>query len=560
MRAEGVPDAGALQQNLEKQLPAPSPLQLPAPSRAPAPQTEAPKPGEATVTVSSFDLEGVKLVTEDELQSILKPWLGKPITFTDLQKACDAIEEYYRSKGYMVEAIIPPQKVKDGVLLINVTEARLGHVHVETPEGESRFGPQRAAEYLLEANPLGEELDVEAIRRAIIILNETPGVSATSTLEEGKHEGETDVRVTLMDTPMFAGRIEGNNYGSRTTGSQQGGFSAQANNPSGYGDQATLNGIFSEGSRYAQAGYNFPLAPNGLRAGVYGTYLNYQNIGEFEQNGGYGSAWMTGINLAYPLVRLQETNVNILLNYDFKSYLNENTATQSTISDYQINDLTVGMSGNHYDGFFGGGVSSAQINLTYGNLDISDNSQPGYNSYVNSAAGLTRYTPTNFFKMLVSFTRNQVLIKDETNLIFSLLGQVASGNMNSAEQFYLGGPFGIRSYPIAQGNGSQGALGTIEIQQQLPGHFVGSTFFNAGAVQQYVTTYPGWQGMTHANNTYYLADTGMGLKWFYEGLSVAGMVAWKVGPNPLYSYTGQPVNIDNTTTDPRFWISGSYYF
>jgi hypothetical protein len=38
------------------------------------------------------------------------------------------------------------------------------------------------------------------------------------------------------------------------------------------------------------------------------------------------------------------------------------------------------------------------------------------------------------------------------------------------------------------------------------------------------------------------------------------MVAWKVGNNPLYSFTGQAVNTDGTNTNPRGWVTASYQF
>jgi hypothetical protein len=53
---------------------------------------------------------------------------------------------------------------------------------------------------------------------------------------------------------------------------------------------------------------------------------------------------------------------------------------------------------------------------------------------------------------------------------------------------------------------------------------------------------------------------GVGAKWYYEGWNISASIAWKVGPNPLYNSTGQPVNTDGTTTQPRGWISGSYNF
>ena len=141
-------DAGALQQNLEKQLPLPSPLALPEPSQAAPVAPSQQKTDAVKFTVNQFLLDGVKTIPEVEVQAILKPWLGIPVTFEDIQRACDAIQNLYRAKGYTVKAIVPPQKMKDGILRILVTEAKMGKVSVETPQGPTRFSKERAAEYI----------------------------------------------------------------------------------------------------------------------------------------------------------------------------------------------------------------------------------------------------------------------------------------------------------------------------------------------------------------------------------------------------------------------------
>lgn len=546
-------DAGALQQNLEKQLPLPSPLALPEPSKPTAPETDRAKQGvEIRFVVTTFVLEGVKILPEDQVQAVLKPWLGQSVNFDDLQKACDAIMNFYRSKGFTVQAILPPQKIANGVVRILVTEAKLSEVIVDTPQGDTRFGKERAAQYITYANPIGAPLNLHNLERALIILNETPGVSVTSRLEPGKSDGETAVRVQLNQPPMVMGRVEANNYGSRTTGANQGVVALNANNLSGIGDQAALNGIYSEGSQYIQAAYSLPGAKNGLRLGVSGTYLNYKNVSNYASpNGGDGDAWTSGLSVAYPLIRSQRTNVNTTMNYDIKSYMNKNTATQIVTSSYNIKNFSLGISGNHYDGFGGGGISSGSMSLVFGYLDILGTSLPGYGAY----------TPPSFTKFAVSGSRNQQLTGDGRNSLFvSFSGQLASTNLNSAEQFYLGGPYGVRAYPVAQGAGSQGGLATVELRHQLPQNLTFSGFFDAGIVQQYKNMYAGWQGLTNANNTYSLMGAGVGLKWFYQGWNIAGSVAWKVGSNPLYSQTGQPVNTDGTTTNPRGWITASYTF
>jgi len=552
-------DAGALQQGLEKQLPSPSPLALPEPTApAPAPARPADQ-SEVRFEVKSFVLEGVKTIPEAEVQAVLKEWVGRPVNFDDLQKATDAVVNLYRASGLTVQAILPPQKIADGVVRILVTEAKLSSVFVDTPKGATRFSKDIAAEYITYANPLGEPLNTKAIERALIILNETPGVMVSSQLEPGQKDGETALRLQLTQPQLYQGKLEGNNYGSRSTGAIQGVMAFTAINPRGIGDSASLNAIFSEGSRYVQGAYSLPASPNGMRFGVSATFLNYQNVGTFatSNGGGFGDAWTTGVSASYPLIRRQGTNVNVSANYDVKSYTNKNvlipTEGSRTASAYNINNISFGMSGNHYDNFGGGGVSAGSATLVFGSLSISPTSADGFGAF----------TPANFTKLVFSGNRNQQITVDGATTAFvSVNGQFASVNLNSAEQIYMGGPYGVRAYPVAQGGGSQGGIATVELRHQFPQRISASVFFDAGIVQQNKSSanFEQLRGVTNAGNTYALMGAGFGAKWDWNGWNLGAMVAWKVGNNPLYSFTGQAVNTDGTTTNPRGWLTASYQF
>ena len=544
-------DAGALQQNLEKQLPLPSPLALPEPSGA-APVTPSQQKSDAVrFTVKRFELDGVKTLPEAVVQEILKPWLGVPVTFEDIQRACDAIQNLYRTRGYTVQAIVPPQKMKDGVLRILVTEAKMGKVVIETPKGPTRFSKERAAKYITYANPIGEPLNLDALDRAVIILNETPGVMVAHQLAPGDKDGDTNVNLQLTQPNLANGRAELNNYGSRTTGASQGLFSLNLNGLLGIGDSAAINGITSEGSQYIQGAISFPGSPNGLRLGLSGTYLQYKNVSNYAYNGGKGDAWTTGVSAAYPLIRSQAANMNTNLNYDIKSYNNNNINTGLVVSAYNINNLSAGLSGNLIDGFGYGAINNGAVTVVLGHLDITT-------PQISERYGVT---PTNFAKMTFSASRNQQLVDDGVTTFFvSGSGQLSSVNLNSAEQFYLGGPYGVRAYPAAQSGGAQGGLLSAELRHELQRKVSVYTFFDAGVVQQFKNTYYDWKGLTNANDTYSLMGAGFGAKWTYEGWNFGAMIAWKVGINPLYSQTGQPVNTDGTTTQPRGWLTGSYSF
>ena len=556
MAQAGGIDAGALQRGLEQQLPSPSPLALPEPT-APAPSPVQPA-GQSDVRfeVKSFVLEGVNTIPEAKVQAVLKEWVGRPVNFDDLQKACDVIVNLYRASGLTVQAILPPQKIADGVVRILVTEAKLSSVFVDTPRGETRFSKDKAAEYITYANPLGEPLNTKAIERALIILNETPGVMVSSQLEPGQKDGETALRLQLTQPKQwYQGRVEANNYGSRSTGANQGVIALTAINPTGIGDSASVNAIFSEGSQYVQGAYSLPASPNGLRLGASGTFLNYKNVSNYASSngGGYGDAWTGGVSAAYPLIRRQGTNVNATFNYDVKSYTNKNMLTLATISAYTINNATIGLSGNHYDSFGGGGISAGSVSVVSGYLDISPTSVQGFGAF----------TPSNFTKLTFSGNRNQQITADGSTTAFvSVNGQFASVNLNSAEQIYMGGPYGVRAYPVAQSGGSQGGIATAELRHQFPQRVLASIFFDAGMVQQYKSSanYEQLKGLTNASNTYTLMGAGFGVKWDWEGWNLGAMVAWKVGSNPLYSFNGQAVNTDGTNTNPRGWITASYQF
>ena len=550
-------DAGALQQNLEKQLPIPSPLALPEPSIEKSAPLAQPKDGETTFIVGAFALEGVSILPDSQVQAVLKPYLNIAITFDDLQKACDAITALYREHGYSVQAVVLPQSIAKtgGTVKLRITEAKLSSVVVNTPNGPSRFSAERVEKYITNANPIGESLNLNNIERALIILNETPGVMVSSQLEAGKQLGDTDLNVNLQDAPLLQGRVALNNYGSRSTGANQATVALGLNNLTGIGDQAALNGITSEGSQYVQGAYSLPGSTDGLRLGVSGTYLQYKNVSSYASpNGNNGDAWTTGFTAAYPLVRTQKSNLNASLGYDIKSYTNKFMATNTTNSAYNIRNVVAGLSGNTYDGFGGGAVNDGSVSVTFGSLGILSTSIGGYGAY----------TPSAFTKFNFSGSRNQSLdAEGQTSLYAALSGQFASVELNSAEQFYLGGPYGVRAYPVAQAGGTQGGLATVELRHKLPENLVISGFFDAGIVQQYknnMIAYNTFKGQSNANNTYSLMGAGLGLKWNYNRWDVSGSIAWMVGKNPLYTYAGNPVNNDGLTTQPRGWINASYSF
>lgn len=548
------PGAGALQQELQKQVPKLQPLPIPSAPKALPKPFEA-KPSEVKVTVQGFRIDGNQSLPEEIIKEVLKPWLGKTVPFQELQKAADAVAALYQSKGFLAQVSVPPQRITDGIVVLKVLEAKLGAVQIDMPNGPSRFTEDRARRYITDANRLSEIIQTRNIERSIYILNETPGIAVTTQLEPGKNEGDVDLRVNLADTKLFRGKIEGNNYGSRSTGIAQRVVNLTMDNPGTIGDQLSISNIKSSGSDYTVASYSLPLNSDGLRAGMTSSYLDYQNEGHFSlpknPAASAGRAKTVGFNMTYPLLRSPAKNANISAGFDRKMYLNTLVSSGANTSDYRIDNMVVGFSGNAFDAWGGGGVNSLSINITKGHLT------PGSNTPMHGSD-----KPSTFTKITSNVSRNQQLVPDQTVLTVSVSGQMASNDLDSAERFYLGGPYGVRAYPGSQGGGSQGAMINIEIQQQLENKFVASAFYDAGFVQQFRNKTSHDQSLAigaNAGNSYSLRGAGLGLKRADKDFVFSTSIAWKLGHNPLY-VQGLGVNNDGRSKGAYIWAQAQWNF
>lgn len=545
-------DAGALRQQIEKQIPDLNPLPLPGPTKGEEKSVDS-KSEEVKVLVKEFRFTGVSRISEVILQEALTPWIGQFVSLTELKKAADIVVEVYRRNNLLAQAFIPPQKIdKDGVVLISVLEAKLGAVKVDGQNDSPRFSIAKVEEYITFANPIGGSVDTQAIERVIYILNEIPGLAVTTSIEPGDNDGDVTLRVLAADTPLFKGRAELNNYGSRSTGVAQSSASLYVNNPNGYGDQISLNGLYSEGSHYSSLSYSLPIDQNGWRVGFSTSYLDYETLRSFAGTKGYSNT--LGINATYPIIRSQLQNLNISFTHDQKSYRNHLVSSGVPTSHYQIKNYGVNLSGNRYDGLWGGGISSASLSLISGRFS-SESETPDYGARNNK----------QFTKISYLLSRNQQVIPDSTVLNISVSGQFASTNLDSAEKFYLGGPNGVRSYPNSQGGGDQGLIVNFEVQHQLPERVVGYAFLDIGFIQQYKNKEVYSQELINnrADNTYSLSGIGVGAKYNYLGINLSGSIAWRLGHNPYYiASNGQYVqkNNDNTSRTPYLWLQANYLF
>ena len=539
-----------LQRELELQLKKSAPPPLPKVQK-PIEQKK-PVDGEQTVQIKNFQFSGNKLLTDQELQSIVEKWKGRTLTFEDLQNVITDIQEYYSSKNRIGKALLPEQEIKDGIVSIKIIEGVLGDVVVEQTSPKPRMAVETVKKYF-KGEKDSAYIDTKDLQRKIFILNDLAGVNATGTYEQGKKEGESNFKVTLQDTPFFKGEVVAANYGSKSTGSNQALANLSFNNISGIGDLFTVNGIKSSGSDYVQGSYAVPILYDGLKLALNASKLNYQTLSSFSStNQSKGDAKTYAANFTYPVFRTDRASVNAKVGYETKDYLNTNVLTAATISDYKIDNMIAGLNGFLYNN--DQSSISYNANVTFGRLKINDAAQ-------ETSDNTSAKTKGSFEKLAFNISRNQPLpdLKN-TNWLISVDGQTANKNLNSSEQISLGGPYAVRAYPTGQGSGSQGVILKTELQYPYDKNLTFGPFLDVGFIKQYINTYTDWQGSTRAKNDYSLAATGITGTYKYNEFNVNGTLAYRIGDNPLRTSTGEQLNADNDYKRVQAWIRASYNF
>lgn len=536
--AVAAPDAGTLLKQYD-----PDKQALPPPLKK-LPSTAQPgeaREGEAKVWVNRFAFNGNKLLSEEKLQAALALFQNQNLTFSQLQQAAQAVMTFYRAQGWIASAYLPRQEIENGVVSIQIVEAVFGGVAVEGSPSQ-KVSANRLVRMTQAANVKGQALSAANLDRALLLMDELPGVAVVGNLVPGQSPGETNLVLSVLDQATLVGRITTDNAGSKTTGANRLQIYLQANSPLGWGDQLDVNALKTQGSDFGRLALSVPVGYDGLRAGLHTSRLQYQLLSGFSELDASGTATAAGLDIAYPLLRSQGPNASFNLSIDHKKFVN--VANGAATSDYNIQVASAGLSANRFDAFAGGGSSSASVTLTGGRVDL----QNSPNQFADTAGP---NTAGNFKKLNVSISRLQA-ITSGTTLLLQASGQATHKNLDSSEKIYLGGAASVRAYPSSEVGGVAGRTFTVELRQQLWNALSLTGFYDWGRIQVNHTPF----GASTVNDLG-LQGRGFSLAWQPSAnIDLKASVARRNGSNPSANpLTG--LDTDGSFKLNRVWLNAS---
>lgn len=480
--------------------------------------------GGSEVEISQIRFTDTTAFSPEQLLAVLgEDVFEKTYDLAGLQSLANRISEFYRGHGYpFARAILPPQTLDNGILKITVIEGRYGKV---STSGEPELAD--TVEKFVQPLAPGEVIESSELERTLLIAGDLPGLKVVPVMRPGQEYGTGNLDIQVKPGNRFSGRLGVDNHGSRFSGEYRTRADLQANRLLTVGDELSIAALYSsEDTWLGQLSYSLPLGYSGLRGRIGYDHTDYTLGKGFE---GYtGTAEVLSAGVSYPLVRSQQSNLNLSATYQHKDlddnadFIGYNKATESR-------SLPLALQFDHRDSLFGGGISYGAATVTPGKLEIDQ-----------TASASSDYS---FTKVNLDIARLQMLTTDLT-LFGRFSGQWSDQrNLDGSESFYLGGPNGVRAFPVGEGSDSRGWLAQLELRYNLGHGLTPYLLFDGGSTSN---------GGIDEGEDRNISGAGLGLRINHGDWNADVVSAWKLD--------GGDAQSDGRQRDPRFWFSVGYQF
>jgi hemolysin activation/secretion protein len=532
-----IPDAGQVLRELPQN---PGLAPAPAPPRRIEENMDSSQEPQGKVLVNAIKFTGNQEISSAELSPLIAALVGTERSLAQLNAAARRITAWYRAKGFAVaRAYLPAQDITDGAITIAIVEGRIAGYKVNN---QARISNERAQAPFSQIKD-GDVIKSEQIDRSLLLLQDTPGVgSSRATLQPGASVGTSELLIDLQAAAAYNGNLTLDNYGSRYTGEYRAGATVNLASPLNIGDQLSI-GALTSGSQlsFSRIAYQLPVSNDGLRIGAAYFAVHYKLGKEFEQLQAHGSASSASIFATYPFIRSQMASLYGTLSQEDK-HLDDLVDATATATAKKVSITSLGLSAQLQDAIAGGAISNAELTVAIGKLAINSPTALA----IDAASAETQGSYTRISWSLSRLQR----ITNESLVFASINGQQASKNLDSSEKFSLGGPSGVRAYPLAEAGGDEGCQATLELRHSFTLTLQGTLFYDWGDVT--INKHP--FGALDSSNRRSLSGAGIGVNTSLAAVQIKASLAWRTSG-------GQPASIPSSSAkSPTVWVQGVAYF
>lgn len=427
---------------------------------------------DAQFTIENFIMEAPDLfLDKEELTRILEEGMGEQKTMAQLRRTVDALTSYCRTHGYPAAAVyLPPQDSPDGIVVLRVLPGRYDEIVIEN---NSRL-KDRVARGIIAGLKSDDIITTAKLETALYSVSDATGARAVGVLSPGTAFGTSKLTVRIEDSKESNTVFYVENYGSPSTGRYRYGLQETLYDPSGTGDKVSAGALISNGSlRNFYANYETVVGHGGTTLGAGISRMNYKIGGALADIGAEGKSLTFTIFGQTPLYHLTNRSLMLRYGYNYRT-LNDDITAFELEGKKHTHSIYAGLVGMQQ--LQGGTSLNYNANLTIGKLS--------YDSLYSEILGrLNRTEEGTYVKLEAELSAVQRL-GHASDFLVKVAGQKASRNLDSSEEFYLGGPNGVRAYAQGEGAGDEGLLSTAELRWHAPVQgLTFSTFYDVGTTR-----------------------------------------------------------------------------
>jgi hemolysin activation/secretion protein len=411
-----------------------------------------------TVTISKFTFTGNSSFSEEQLAALLVDFLNRPLDIKALNQAMSTITQYYRKHGFLLaQAYLPEQDIAHGALEVSIIEGKLGELKLKfSPSLDEKFLKKMASNNLA----AGDTIREDNLVKNVTILNSLPALRATAQLDPGEQVGTSNATIDLQELPRWNAIVGANTYGNQFTGREVAYGTFYLNNLAGRGDQLTfgLSDSKDELQRTLQLGYAIPVHDSGTLLSLNYYYEDYRLDKEFASLDATGDSQYFSALIDQPILRSQQKNLTARFGTSYKDVTDEVGAFNLN-NHRDIEAIDFGAYGDWRDKL--NGFNQLGLNIRYGHLHFKDAQAEAIDAASVETAG-------NFIKYNLFASRIQPL-STNLNLILRAEYQGADQNLDSSEQFSIGGINRWRAFADLPTSADRGLETGIELRGRVIG-------------------------------------------------------------------------------------------
>ncbi|MGB2879302.1 MAG: ShlB/FhaC/HecB family hemolysin secretion/activation protein [Candidatus Omnitrophota bacterium] len=425
------PDIGQITKEVDRPFREEAQKEMQAPPEKPKIVEEEEKKPEApavTFFAKKILLEGTESFPPEEFRSLIEKYENKKISINDLSILSDEIEREYLRRGIITACFVPPQEIRDGVVKLQVVEAKMGSLHVND---HKYFDKDMVKFYwTIKQNQI---LRYDKMSKSLYLMNKNADRTVKATLHAGDKPRTTDV--TLDVDTRFPIHPTGSfdNEGTVSSGIARWGVGLRHNNFLFVDDILLLGYSFGKHFLGIYGYHSVPITNFGTSI-MYGySYSQSSPKKEFGSFGLESEARTTSFFVHQDVFQNGSYRGEIYTGFEAKD---KNTDIyQGAINRDRLRILTFGSNMIHeYPGA-----------VTYMNPEFTQ----GINGFgARSRSPLSSRQASNTFSIFnLNINHTRSLPVFDLRAVAKFKGQIASEILPPQEEFSLGGINSVRGYP-----------------------------------------------------------------------------------------------------------------